>query len=79
MEKEQTDTSKKAFFFLRHNNDIDHSVPVLYKWLTTENIPTDIIVPTSRELVNDERIQFLKQYKNANIYYIGDLFKKKGL
>jgi len=79
MEKEQTNNSKKAFFFLRHNNDIDHAVPVLYKWLTTENIPTDIIIPTSRALVDDERIQLLKQYKNANIYYIDDIFKKSSL
>ena len=38
---------KKAFFFLRHNNDIDHVTPVLYKWLSTENIPTDIIITTT--------------------------------
>ena len=36
MEKEQSGKSKKAFFFLRHNNDIDHSVPVIYKWLKTQ-------------------------------------------
>lgn len=79
MEKKQTCNPKKAFFFLRHNNDIDHTVPVLYKWLATENIPTDIIIPTDRDLLNDDRIKFLKQHKNANIYFLDDLFKKFSL
>ena len=76
---EQPKQNIKAFFFLRHNNDIDHITPVLYKWLTTENVQTDVIIPTSRDLLNDFRINFLKQYKNANIYYLGDLFKKYSL
>ena len=79
MEKKQTCNPKKAFFFLRHNNDIDHTVPVLYKWLLTEDIPTDIIIPTDRNLLNDDRIKFLKQHKNANIYYLDDLFNKFSL
>ena len=79
--KKQTPPRKdvKAFFFLRHNNDIDHIVPVLHKWLSTENVRTDIIIPTSRELVDDYRIQYLKKYKNANIYFIADIFKKLSL
>jgi len=72
-------TTTKAFFFLRHNNDIDHITPVLYKWLSTENIPTDIIITTDRKHLEDYRINYLKQYKNANIYYIDDLFKKNSL
>ncbi len=67
---------KKAFFFLRHNNDIDHITPVLYKWLSTEDVPTDIIITTSRSLLEDYRIKYLKKFKNANILYINDLFKK---
>ena len=69
----------KAFFFLRHNNDIDHITPVLHKWLSTENVKTDVIIPTSRELIDDYRIQYLKKYKNANIYFIADIFKKLSL
>ena len=79
MVKKEITSSQKAFFFLRHNNDIDHTVPVLYKWLKTENITTYVIIPTSRELVKDERIQMLNKYKNANICYLGDFFKKRTL
>jgi hypothetical protein len=74
--KETKNVNKKAFFFLRHNNDIDHIVPVLYKWLTTEDIPTDIIITTKKDYLNDYRIEYLKQFKNARIIYINDLFKK---
>jgi hypothetical protein len=81
--KEKTDNSqslsknaKKAFFFLRHNNDIDHITPVLYKWLSTENIPTDVIITTKKEFLKDYRIEYLKQFKNVRIFYINDIFKK---
>jgi hypothetical protein len=40
---------KKAFFFLRHNNDIDHIVPVLHKWLSKEKIETHVIVSYNKE------------------------------
>ena len=74
--KNKKNESKKAFFFLRHNNDIDHIVPVLYKWLSTENIPTDVIITTTKNHLDDYRINYLRQFKNVNIYYIDDLFKK---
>jgi hypothetical protein len=71
--------SKRAFFFLRHNNDIDNIVPVLYKWLSTQNIQTDVIITTKKEFLKDDRIVFLKQFENANIFHINDLVKKYSL
>lgn len=73
------ENSTKAIFFLRHNNDIDHITPVLYKWLSTKDVPTDVIITTKRSLLDDYRIEFLKKYKNVNIFYINDLFKKYSL
>jgi len=50
MKKEKTSAKTiKAFFFLRHNNDIDHITPILHKWLSTEDISTEIIVTTNRD------------------------------
>jgi len=69
--------SKKAFFFLRHNNDIDHITPVLYKWLESVDVQTNIIITTERKLLNDFRINFLKKYDNVNFFHIEDFFKKK--
>lgn len=71
--------AKRAFFFLRHNNDIDHIVPVLYKWLSTQNIQTDVIITTKKEFLKDDRIVFLKQFENARIFHINDLVKKYSL
>lgn len=71
--------STKAVFFLRHNNDIDHITPVLYKWLSTENIHTDVIITTNRDFLQDYRINQLKKFKNVRIFYINDLFKKHSL
>ena len=68
--------SAKAFFFLRHNNDIDHITPVLHKWLSTENIPTDVIITTKRDFLDDYRINLLKKFKNARIFFLNDMFKK---
>ena len=80
MEREKPSVkTAKAFFFLRHNNDIDHITPILYKWLSTESIPTEIIIYTDRGFLDDERINFLKQFGNAKISYINDFFKKKDI
>lgn len=68
--------TEKAIFFLRHNNDIDHITPVLYKWLSTEKIPTDVIITTKRSHLDDPRINYLKQFPHVKIFHINDLFKK---
>lgn len=71
---------KKIIFFLRHNNDIDHITPVLHKWILTKNIPTDIIITTKKELLNDYRIKYLKQISKGRtdikFYHITDLLTK---
>ncbi len=67
---------QKAIFFLRHNNDIDHMVPVIYKWLSSENIPTDVIITTKRNFLNDPRIEYIKKYDHVRIVHINELFKK---
>ena len=69
----------KAFFFLRHNNDIDHIVPIIHKFLSTEKTQAEIIIYTDRYFLDDERIKLLKKFDNANIVFINDLFKKTSL
>ena len=78
-DKSLKEDSTKAIFFLRHNNDIDHIVPVLYKWLSTKNVLIDVIITSKRSLLDDYRIKLLRKYKKVNIYYINDLFKKYGV
>ena len=72
---------KKIVFFLRHNNDIDHISPVIYKWILTKNIATDVIITSKRELLEDYRIKYLKMISKGrtdiNFYYITDLLSTK--
>lgn len=71
---------KKTYFFLRHNNDIDHIVPVIYKLTKTYNQPVDVIIYSKKTLLDDYRIQYLQNnFKNINIYYTGYNFSKKQL
>ena len=67
---------EKAIFFLRHNNDIDHITPVLYKWLSTEKISTDVVITTKRSHLNDPRINYLRKFPQVRIFHINDFFKK---
>jgi len=52
---------KKVIFFLRHNNDIDHISPVIYKWIISKNIPIDIIITSQKDFLEDYRILYLKK------------------
>ena len=79
MKNNENSKKEKIFFFLRHNNDIDHIVPIIYKWLLNEKIETNVIITTKRKHLTDYRINILKKFKHANIVYITDLFKKPSL
>jgi len=67
---------KKLIVFLRHNNDIDHITPVLWKWLKTTDIPVEVYITTNRKLLYDYRINMLKGFDNCKIKFITDDFKK---
>ena len=68
---------KKALFFLRHYNDIDHIVPVIYKWLSLEDVPTDIVITTHPDYLNDHRIQFLRQFENLQVHFIDEFLSEE--
>jgi len=67
---------QKAIFFLRHYNDIDHIVPVIYKWCKVEDVPIEIIITSDRDKLNDYRITFLKQFNYIQLRFIDDLTLK---
>ena len=58
--------------FLRHYNDIDHIVPVIYKWAQLKKSPVDIIITTAKDYLNDYRIQLLKKNKGIKVHFIDD-------
>jgi len=57
---------KKALFFLRHYNDIDHITPVITKWVESGN-SCDIVLLKKARIVDDFRIQFLSTLKGVRI------------
>lgn len=72
---------KKLVFFLRHNNDVDHISPVIYKWIQTKKIAADIIITSNKEFIKDYRIRYLKKISKGrsdiNFYHITDILPSK--
>lgn len=70
---------KKAVFFLRHNNDLDHITPILHKWILTKNIATDIIITSDESFLNDYRIKYLKEIskgrQDIHFHHINNYFR----
>ncbi|HQU62131.1 MAG TPA: hypothetical protein PKY85_03205 [Nitrosomonas sp.] len=57
---------RKALFFLRHYNDIDHITPVITKWVESGN-SCDVVLLKNTKLADDFRIQFLNMLKGVRI------------
>jgi len=68
--------ANKILFFLRHYNDIDHIVPVIYKWLQSGSSQAYAIIATDPSYQDDYRIQFLLHYENFHLFHIQDFFNK---
>ena len=68
----------KAIFFLRHNNDIDHIVPVIYKWLSKKTNQAGLIILTEDKILNDFRLLRLKEkYETIQMFHIKKFYKQK--
>ncbi|PTN10874.1 hypothetical protein [Nitrosomonas aestuarii] len=65
----------KALFFLRHNNDIDHITPVIFKWVNAGHSCNVILIGKS-SLESDFRLVFLKQLKGVKIIHIRKLLSR---
>jgi hypothetical protein len=63
----------KALVFLRHNNDVDQIVPVLYKWLSTSDVHVKVILSGEEDLYEDYRIDFLRQFDRFEVRHVYEL------
>ncbi len=63
---------RKVLFFLRHYNDIDHMVPVIWKWTSMTGIPSVVIISNTPEILHDFRIQLLQKLDNLEIHLIDE-------
>lgn len=62
---------KTIVFFIRHYNDLDHIVPVLYKLCSSNSFHLCVIF-VNRLNENDYRINLVKQKGNIELYHIDD-------
>lgn len=67
-----TKMRQKVVFFLRHYNDIDHVVPVIWKWMSMTGIPSVVIISNTPEILSDFRIQSLQKLDNLEIHLVDD-------
>ena len=69
-------TDRKAIVFLRQYNDIDHIVPVLYKWCTMGGTSIHAVITTLPDYLDDYRINLLRQFQNCKIHFIEDFLSE---
>jgi hypothetical protein len=72
-------TSRKALFFLRHYNDIDHIVPVIWKLRTITDIPVAVVLSGNKEILDDYRIQFIQDLDGVDISLLDDFMTEDEL
>ena len=70
---------KKALIFLRHYNDIDHIVPVIWKWSNVNNIKIVVIIDRSSKVLDDYRIRLIDDLENIRIFLLDDFLNKEQL
>lgn len=63
---------REALFFLRHYNDIDHIVPVIYKWSGSGRRCTVVLIGFA-DVRKDYRIQFISTLACVKVLDIRDL------
>ena len=62
---------KRALFFLRHYNDIDHMVPVMHQWLSRGHA-VDAVVYSLPDFLTDYRFGLLKSFGGFSLKYIDE-------
>lgn len=64
--------NRAIVFFIRHYNDLDHMVPVIYKIALYQNPPYLFVIFLKRLEVDDFRIQILRDLNSIKIHHIDD-------
>lgn len=69
---------RQALFFLRHYNDIDHIVPVIYKWSRSGHICTVVLIGFT-DVRQDYRIQFISSLACVKVFDLRELMTRADL
>jgi hypothetical protein len=62
----------KLAFFLRHNNDIDHMIPVAYALAQSGRHELHLVVCTHPAYLDDARLKLLEPFDNVRFHHIMD-------
>lgn len=69
---------RKALFFLRHYNDIDHIAPVIYKWSRARHDSTVILLGPA-QTGDDYRIKFISSLERVRVIPLAALLSRSDL
>ncbi len=67
---------KRLLFFLRHNNEIYHVTPIIWKWQFATDIPAVVVISNTSAINTDYRVKLLKSQENITVYLIDELIEK---
>jgi hypothetical protein len=66
-------SNQVVVFFLHAYNEIDHISPIIYKWLESRDVRTEVVLTGIDNLPGDYRIALLEEYDHANIRFGADI------
>ena len=66
-------TRRKALFFVRHNNDLDHMTPVVWHWCRITGHEALVVIISGQISPRDFRLTFLNELPNARVSDQGTL------
>jgi hypothetical protein len=67
-------SSRKAVFFMRAYNDMDHLTPVIWKLATTTDVSISVVVRMGKTIPDDYRLNFLRQFDRVELRHISEFF-----
>lgn len=63
---------RKAVFFIRAYNDMDHLTPVIWKLATSTDVSVSVVVRMGRDALHDYRMNFLRALGSVDIRHISE-------
>jgi len=62
----------KALFFLRHYNDVDHIIPIVYKWRANDH-SAEIVFIGESDFADDPRVRFVRDRYGVAVAHTREL------
>jgi hypothetical protein len=66
--------ARKAVFFIRAYNDMDHLTPVIWKLATTTDISISVVIRMGKTIPDDYRLNYMRQFERVELRHISEFF-----